>query len=67
MLDEDGFTKFSTLHELQEASCHVYKDNDLFGTYNPSSGVFDYMSYGEYGTLVQKCRVVLRDLGKNPE
>ena len=64
-LDEEGFTAFKTLHELQVASCKVYSENDLFGTYSSISGKFEYLSYGDFGKLVSQCRVLLKDLGES--
>jgi hypothetical protein len=64
VLDEKGFIDFSTLHELQEAACQVYSKNDLFGTHSSLSERFEYLSYGDYGTMVRRCRGLLQDLGK---
>ena len=63
-LDENGLTIFNTLHEMQLSSCHVYAPNPLFGTYNPESKDFEYMTYGEFGNRVNRCRSMLKDLGK---
>lgn len=58
----------------------AFKDNELFGTYKAAAvdehadiktgtkveekGQFEWMSYGEYGELVNRCRTVLKDIGK---
>jgi hypothetical protein len=64
ILDEHGFTSFDTLHEMQVRSCMVYSGNDLFGTYNPGSEQFEYMTYQEFDEKVNQCRPLLKDLGK---
>jgi len=64
LLDEQGFTIFDTLHEMQVRSCEVYAENELFGTYSPESKLFEWMTFNEYGTSVDQCRAVLKDLGK---
>ena len=63
-LDEYGLTKFDTLHEMQVRSCAVYAENDLFGTHNPESDQFEYITYKEFENRVNACRSVLHDLGK---
>jgi hypothetical protein len=62
-LDERGLTVFDTLHEMQFRSCQVYAQNDLFGTYNPKSDKFEYMTFEEFSQKVHECRAVLKDLG----
>jgi hypothetical protein len=55
----------------------AFKDNPLFGTYKApeveenvvkdqkeAQGTFEWMTYGEYGEMVSRCRTVLKDLGK---
>ena len=55
----------------------AFKDNPLFGTYRApeteenivkdqeeAKGSFEWMTYGEYGELVDRCRTVLKDIGK---
>ena len=63
ILDEQGLTKFDTLHEMQVHSCMVYAKNELFGTFHPTSGTFQYMTYEDYGTQVHQCRSMLKNLG----
>jgi hypothetical protein len=63
-LDKNGLTVFDTLHEMQVRSCAVYADNDLFGTYDPQSKQFVYESFHDYAHQIDKCRVVLKDLGE---
>jgi hypothetical protein len=64
ILDDQGLTVFDTLHEMQVRSCQVFKDNELFGTYDGESKSFKYMTYDEYNTKVNQCRSLLKDLGK---
>ncbi|KAG7374459.1 long-chain-fatty-acid-CoA ligase [Nitzschia inconspicua] len=66
LIDSQGLTLFDTLHELQETSCTVFADNELFGTYNDKSGKFEYLSYKEFGQKVDECRAVLKHLGVAP-
>lgn len=55
----------------------AFKDNPLFGTYKAEKveenvvkdqekekGQFEWMTYGEYGENIAKCRTVLKDIGK---
>ena len=62
-LDERGLTNFDTLHEMQYRSCQVFAENELFGTYNPSTEKFEFDTYETYGTQVEQCRALLQDLG----
>lgn len=64
MLDDQGLTVFDTLHQMQVNSCQVYKENELFGTYDEASNSFLYMTYEEYNQKVNQCRSLLKDLGK---
>lgn len=54
----------------------AFTDNPLFGTYKApveeenvvkdasgEKGAFEWMTYGEYGEMVDACRTVLKDLG----
>jgi len=63
ILDENGLTVFETLHDMQSRACTVYAENNLFGTYSPITESFEYITYNDYNTRVDKCRTVLRDLG----
>jgi long-chain acyl-CoA synthetase len=63
VLDDQGLTTFNTLHELQVNSSLVFKDQELFGTYVEESKSYDYITYDEYSQRVNKCRVLLKDLG----
>ena len=63
VLDDQGLTVFKTLHELQVNSSLVFKENELFGTYNDETETFHYMTYEEYDQKVNRCRVLLKDLG----
>lgn len=49
---------------MQVNSCLTYADKELFGTFNPESEQYDYITYEEYGRRVNDCRAVLKDLGK---
>ena len=64
-LDDRGLTIFNTLHELQVNSSLVFKENELFGTYAEKSKSYDYITYDEYSERVNKCRTLLKDLGKD--
>lgn len=63
ILDDQGLTVFKTLHELQVNSSLVFKENEIFGTYNEASESYLYMTYEEYDQKVNQCRVLLKDLG----
>jgi hypothetical protein len=54
----------------------AFKDNPLFGTYKAEKmeenvvtdpakekGEFEWMTYGDYGEKVARCRTVLKDIG----
>ena len=77
VVDSDGLLQFTTLHEMNHFASIAFKDNPLFGTYKApdveenvvkdqetQKGTFEWMSYGEYGEMVSRCRTVLKDLGK---
>lgn len=63
VLDEQGLTRFNTLHELQVNSTLVFKDNELFGTYAEESKSYNYITYDEYNQRVNKCRTLLKESG----
>ena len=63
-LDAEGLTIFDTLHDMQTRSCSVYAENELFGSYDDKTNNFKYVTYEEFGGQVDKCRAVLKDLGK---
>jgi hypothetical protein len=63
-LDDQALTVFDTLYEMQVRSCQIYAENDLFGTYNEAESNFKFITYEEFGTKVDKCRAVLKDLGE---
>jgi hypothetical protein len=63
-LDEQKLTLFDTLHEMQVRSCEIYAENDLFGSYDAKDDCFKYITYSEFGEKVDRCRTVLKDLGK---
>ena len=66
IVDDVGFTRFETLHDLQVNSCHVYEHNKLFGTFkaNGDGGVYEWMTYTEFNDLVGKTRAALKDIGE---
>ena len=77
VVDSDGLLQFTTLHEMNHFASIAFKDNPLFGTYKApeveenvvkdqvkEKGTFEWMTYGEYGEMVSRCRTVLKDLGK---
>jgi len=63
VLDDHGLTVFETLHELQVNSSLVFKENELFGTYEEESKSYQYITYEEYDKRVSQCRFLLKDLG----
>lgn len=63
ILDDQGLTVFHTLHELQVHSSLIFKENELFGTYEEDSKKYHYKTYDEYNQKVNQCRVLLKDLG----
>ncbi len=65
VLDDQGLTRFDTLHELQVNSNLVFKEHELFGTYSEESKNYHYITYDEYNQTVNQCRVLLQDLGKH--
>lgn len=63
-VDDKGLTIFDTLHEMQFRSCQTYGANPIFGTYSKETSKFEWMTFAEYSEKVDKCRAVLKDLGK---
>lgn len=63
VLDDQGLTTFNTLHELQVNSSLVFKENELFGTYEEQSKSYNYITYDDYNKKVNQCRVLLKELG----
>jgi hypothetical protein len=62
--NESQNLEFSTLYELQSAACKTFAPNNLFGTYMEKLQDFEYMSYNDFGKEVDRCRTMLRNLGK---
>lgn len=75
--DSHGLLQFKTLHEMNHYASIAFRDNPLFGTYRAplveenvvkdqadAKGTFEWMTYGEYGGLVDRCRTVLKDIGE---
>jgi hypothetical protein len=66
-VDDKGLTVFDSLHEMQIRSCATYAENELFGTYTQGKdgkeAFFQWMTFQEYATIVNKCRAVLKDIG----
>ncbi len=77
-MDSRGLLQFKTLHEMNCNAAIAFRDNPLFGTYKAApvadenvlkekeeaKGKFEWMTYGEYGDLVNRCRTVLKDIGE---
>lgn len=61
---DKGLIEFKTLHELQKKACLTFSENQLYGTYNPVSGQFEYIKYEDFGRMVQECCAVLKNLGE---
>jgi hypothetical protein len=78
VMDNRGLLQFKTLHEMNCNAAIAFRDNPLFGTYKATpvanenvlnekedaKGKFEWMTYGEYGDLVNRCRTVLKDIGE---
>ena len=77
VVDSDGLLQFKTLHEMNRNATIAFRDNELFGTHRAAPqeenfvkdqrekpGKFEWMTYGEYGELADRCRTVLKDLGE---
>jgi long-chain acyl-CoA synthetase len=62
-LDQDCMVAFQTLHELQYRSCQVFADNEIFGTFDPATTSYNFMTYEEYNQKVNRCRSLLKDFG----
>lgn len=67
VLDDQGLTTFNTLHELQVNSSLVFKENELFGTYEEQSESYNYITYDDYNKKVNQCRVLLKELGEQSD
>eukprot|EP00956_Cyclotella_meneghiniana_P026327 scaffold56624_cov22-Cyclotella_meneghiniana.AAC.2 len=57
---QSQYLPFDTLHSLNVNATKRYETNPLFGTF--SNDQFQWMTYGEFGTRVQLCRGLLRDV-----
>lgn len=55
---------YETLVDLIEGSCRKYQDRDLFGT--KKHGTWQWVTYGDFGALVEQCRGGLAQLGVGP-
>ena len=62
--NRSGTVDFSTLYELQSAACSMFAQRNLFGTYQPKKEAFEFMSYGDFAIEVDRCRIVLRNMGE---
>lgn len=58
----DNYLQFDTLHSLNSNAVKQYESNPLFGTF--CNDKFGWMTYGEFGREVDKCRGLLSDLGQ---
>ena len=65
LIDERNLLSFNTLHEMQERASLVYQHRDLFGTYSTDTSKYEWIPYGQFGTMVDRCRAVLKDLGES--
>jgi len=76
VMDSQGLLQFKTLHEMNHYASIAFRENPLFGTYRApvveenvvkdqkeGKGSFEWMTYGEYGEMVDRCRTVLKDIG----
>lgn len=52
---------YETLVDLIEGSCRKYQDRDVFGT--KKHGTWQWVTYGDFGMLVDQCRAGLAQLG----
>jgi hypothetical protein len=78
VVDSDGLLQFTTLHEMNHFASIAFKDNPLFGTYKAEKveenvvkdpakekGEFEWMTYGDYGEKIARCRTVLKGIGES--
>jgi len=68
IFNENNLLQYQTLHELQKHATEAYASNHLFGSFvtgkeGAADGEFNWMTYKEWGDTVDRCRVVLSDLG----
>lgn len=61
-VQQSDYLEFDTLHSLNSNAVKKYESNPLFGTFRNDK--FEWMTYGEFGTRVEKCRALLSDVGK---
>lgn len=52
---------YETLVDLIQGSCRKYQDRNLFGT--KKHGTWQWITYGDFGNLVDQCRSGLKTLG----
>jgi len=57
-----NYLPFDTLHALNSNAVKKYESNPLFGTFRNDK--FEWMTYGEFGRRVDRCRGLLWDLGE---
>lgn len=62
LVDENDLLQFDTLAKLQINACEYFAENELFGTFNPTTGLYDWMKYKEFEEKVALTRGVLKDL-----
>jgi long-chain acyl-CoA synthetase len=55
---------YETLVDLIQGSCRKYQDRNLFGT--KKHGTWQWITYGDFGNLVDQCRSGLKALGVGP-
>lgn len=66
LVDDRGYLKFNTLHEMTRNATLLYSKNPLFGTYTSDIGDFHWTSYADFGSDVRRCASLLSDLGVKP-
>lgn len=52
---------YETLIDLIQGSCRKYQDRNLFGT--KKHGTWQWITYGDFGNLVDQCRSGLKSVG----
>lgn len=53
---------WNTLLEMQQHACTEHADRNVFGTKQPD-GRFDWITYAEFGDMVDRCRGALAAAG----
>lgn len=53
---------YKNLVEMQEDSCHIFRDNEIYGTKN-QEGHYKWITYWQFKNLIDHCRGGLASLG----